>query len=58
MSDLVKSDWYKILVVFLVMPLNGVIIAKGSILLGSLLILLQLPWFINCVLEVKEESDD
>ena len=34
MSDLMKSDWYKILVVFLVMPLNGVVIAKGSLLLG------------------------
>ena len=56
MSDLMKSDWYKILVVFLVMPLNGVVIAKGSLLLGSLLILIQLPWFINCVLNKGEKN--
>ena len=56
MLDFMERDWYKVFVVFLIMPINGVIIVKVDLLLGFLSILLHLPWFLKHVINKGEEK--
>ena len=43
------SEIYAIVIFFLGMPLIGVIIASGKVLIGLILIAFQIPWFIAFV---------
>ena len=44
---IVESTWYALLVFLVVQPLNGVLIQRGDYMLGSLLMLAHVPWFLR-----------
>jgi len=50
MFNFMKSPYYAALVVFVVMPLNGILMVEVDFLMGFLLVLTQVPWFISTVI--------
>mgnify|MGYP001170826130 CR=1 FL=1 len=46
MLDFTNSNWYKVLVFSVIMPLSGTVIIDRP-LVGTALILCQIPWFIK-----------
>ena len=44
------SGWYLFLVMFVIMPIAGIIIERGEMWTGIILILMQMPWLIICVI--------
>ena len=42
-----NSTWFALLVFAVAMPINGALVHRGDSILGILLILSQLPWFLN-----------
>ena len=42
-----NSTWFALLVFAVAMPINGALLHRGDSILGILLILSQLPWFLN-----------
>ncbi len=51
--EFTESTWYKVTIFTLIMPCNGIIFANTSVWLGSLLILGQVPWFLDKVCGVS-----
>ena len=44
---IVESTWYALLVFLVVQPFNGVLILHGNYMLGALLMLAHVPWFLR-----------
>ena len=44
---IVESTWYALLVFLVFQPLNGVLIERGNYMLGALLMLAHVPWFLR-----------
>ena len=44
---IVNSTWYALFVFIVAQPINGVLIERGNYMLGSLLMLAQVPWFLR-----------
>lgn len=42
----IYSWWYAVIVIFVGIPANGIIVAKGKVVIGIALILMQILWFI------------
>ena len=46
MFDFMQTKWYLQLIIFIIMPLNGYVVASNPTL-GLLLILLQIPFIVD-----------
>lgn len=42
----IYSWWYAVIVIFVGISANGIIVAKGKVVIGIALILMQILWFI------------
>lgn len=50
MFNFMNSYWYFIFIFFIIMPINGFIMAEDSILLGAILSLLHVPYVLFYIL--------
>jgi hypothetical protein len=50
LTTLTESPLYICLVVFVLMPMVGALMVRDKFLIGFLLILTQVPWFLNVVI--------
>ena len=41
------STWYALFVFIVAQPINGVLIERGNYMLGALLMLAHVPWFLR-----------
>lgn len=46
-----NSPYYVMFIMFVIMPVNGIIIQRGDYILGTLLVVLHLPWFVFNIFE-------
>lgn len=47
---------YVLMIIFVVMPINGVIMGSGQVWLGLILMAMQLPWAIQRVCELCDKD--
>ena len=52
----VRHPAYVLTVIFVVMPMNGAIMARGQVWLGLVLMAMQLPWAIQRVCELCDKD--
>lgn len=55
MPDFMKSKLYAILIFFVIMPLNGIIMLN-NFLLGLIIALTQVPWFLDMVVSKLDDK--
>lgn len=56
LEKIMNSVAYKIFIFFAVMPANGVIISRGQVFLGIVLMALQIHWFYNVIIKKGDFS--
>lgn len=49
--------YYLLIIILICMPINGYLISKGSVILGTVLIIMQMPFIIREVLKIYDLND-
>ena len=57
LNSLVRNPIYVLCVILVILPINGAMIATGSPVLGTVLLIMQVPWALGLAKDVIKNKD-